>query len=175
MQELIAEMNETANEPMSGAAPAEYRPKLAATHERIRARAETYRHDVRTWLQARAYLSIEKPSDPRAVVAWFHTVVPAKIVRALTGLADDIPERDWPADHDGSAKVALLGIERSHVAWLQMVDRALASRAQVEPFISDLVWIGEEIERVFPHARAFVRPAFDEPDEVAKISAEDGR
>jgi hypothetical protein len=60
------------------------------------------------------------------------------------------------------------------VAWLQIVDRALASRAQVELFTSDLVWLGEEIERVFPQARAFVRPAFDEPDEVARMWAGEG-
>ena len=49
--------------------------------------------------------------------------------------------------------MALLGIERSHVAWLHLVERGLVSRAEVEPFLADLVWLGESLERVFPNAR----------------------
>jgi hypothetical protein len=32
-----------------------------------------------------------------------------------------------------------------------------------------LAWLGNELERVFPLARAFVRPAFDEPDDVTTL------
>ena len=94
----------------------------------------------------------------------------------MSGLREDSPEeRDWPADHDGSAKVALLGIERSHAAWLDMVERGFLAAAEAEPFIADLVWLGEQLEITFPNARAFVRPAFDEPDAVAKMwAAEEG-
>jgi hypothetical protein len=49
--------------------------------------------------------------------------------------------------------VALLGIERSHVAWLRLMERGLLTGAEVEPFIADLVWLGEELEVVFPNAR----------------------
>jgi len=91
------------------------------------------------------------------------------------GLAEDDPEeRDWPADHDGSAKVALVGIERSHAAWLRLVESGLALASEVEPFIADLIWLSDELDRVFPRARAFVRPGFDEPDEVARLIAEEG-
>jgi hypothetical protein len=31
--------------------------------------------------------------------------------------------------------------------------------------------LSDELDRVFPKARAFVRPAFDEPDEVARLLA----
>ena len=99
-------------------------------------------------------------------------MIRAKVFRAEHGLAGDDPEfRDGPADHDGSAKVALLGIERSHAAWLQVVERGIASDGTINSFLSDLVWLGTELERVFPNARGFVRPAFDEPDEVAKLLA----
>lgn len=176
MQELLEEMNEAASESMSAEELERARPTLAPEHESIRARAQAYGEQVYLWLRARGFSFIHDPGDPRAVIGWFHTLIPAKIVRALTGLERDIPEqRDWPADHDGSAKVALLGIERSHLAWLQLVDRGLASSAEVEQCVADLVWLGEQIERVFPDARAFVRPAFDEPDEVARMSTgEDG-
>jgi hypothetical protein len=172
MQELIEEMNEAASEPGSDEDLEEARLTVALEHAPIQARAETYRDRVHVWLQGRACSSLSAPGDPRALVAWFHLLIPAKIFRALSGLVRGIQdEGEGPADCDGSAKVALLGIERSHVAWRQMVECGLASSAAVEPFTADLVWLGEELERVFPNARAFVRPAFDEPDEVARMRA----
>jgi hypothetical protein len=175
LQELIEEMNAAASAPVSAAEIECSRPRLAPEHESIHVRAHAYCDRVHGWLRARDYFPVENPNDARAVIGWFHTLIPAKIFRALTGLARDVPEeRDWPADHDGSAKVALLGIDRSHAAWLQLVDRGLASHSDVEPHIADLVWLGEKLERVFPRARAFVRPAFDEPDEVSKLLALDG-
>jgi hypothetical protein len=109
-------------------------------------------------------------------VCWFHTIIPARIHRALHGLAGDRPEdRDWPADYDGSAKVALLGIERSHAAWLDLVKRGVATDADAAPFVADLVWLGASLERIFPNARAFVRPAFDEPLDVSRLLASERR
>ena len=67
--------------------------------------------------------------------------------------------------------MALLGIERSRNAWLELAFRGFASPAEVEPFIADLIWLSDELERVFPRARAFVRPGLDEADEVAKLQA----
>ncbi len=86
--------------------------------------------------------------------------------------SDDIA---FPSDSDGSAKVALIAIDRSHAAWLELVERRVLPAAEADPFIADLVWLGEAPERARPKARAFVRPAFDEPDEVAMLlEAEDG-
>lgn len=175
MQELIEEMNKIASEPMSDDEYAKLRPRIAPEHESIETRAHAYADSVRTWLEARDCGSRYQPTDPRAVIGWFQYSIPAKIHRALHGLAADDPaERDWPADHDGSAKVALLGIERSHAAWLELVHRGLASPSDVEPFITDLIWLSDELERVFPQARAFVRAGFDEPDELAKLPALEG-
>jgi hypothetical protein len=36
---------------------------------------------------------------------------------------------------------------------------------------SHLVWLGEALERACPNARGFIRPAFDEPDAVARFLA----
>ena len=170
MQAFIDELNE----PASGDGPERVERRMAPECEAILARADAYLGQVHAWLRARDYFSASDPGDPRAVVGWFHTLIAAKLFRAVTGLREDVPEeRDWPPDYDGSAKVALLGIERSHVAWLQMVEQGLAASAEAEPFIADLVSLGEQLELVFPNARAFVRPAFDEPDEMARMSAAD--
>ena len=170
VQKLIAEATEAASEPLSEEECGQGRLTVAPGHAAILARGHAYCGRVHVWLQGRNGFSINDGGDPRAVVGMFRTLIPGKIFRALTMLERETPEEgDWPADYDGSAKVALLGIERSHVAWLQMADRGLASSAETAPFIADLVWLGEELERVFPHARAFVRPAFDEPHEVARM------
>jgi hypothetical protein len=172
LQELIDEMNAASLASSSGDEPRQCRRDVPREHESIQARAREYCEKVHAWLSERKSAAVRDPGDPRAVIGWFHILIPSKIARALNGLAEHEPGLwDWPPDHDGSAKVALLGIERSHAAWLQMVEWALASNRDADPFIADLVWLGEEIERVFPNARAFVRPAFDEPDEVAKLRA----
>ncbi len=177
MQELIDEMNEIARKPMPDDEYERLSPKIPPEHESIESRAHAYSDSVHDWLEAHNCNAQESPTDPRAVIAWFHYSIPAKIHRAIRGLAcDDPTDRDWPADHDGSAKVALLGIERSHAAWLEIVHRGLTSPAEIEQFIADLIWLSDELERVFPQARAFVRPGLDEPDEVARLlAAEAGR
>jgi hypothetical protein len=175
MQAFLAELNEAAADPASGE-ESRHGPEPALQHESILARADGYLGQVHAWLRVRDYFAASDPSDPRAVVGWFHTLIPAKIFRALTGLRRDLRDahEGVAADCDGSAKVALLGIERSHLAWLQLVEHGLATRPEAEPFIADLVWLGEQLENVFPNARGFVRPAFDEPAAVAKMRAAGG-
>jgi hypothetical protein len=107
--------------------------------------------------------------SPRAVIAWFGSLLPAKIGRAFPRYA--VPDFEWcsdRSDQEGSAKVALLGIEESHLAWLQLIECGLPSAVAL-PFIADLVFLGEGLERAFPNARRFVRPGLDEPGEVARL------
>ncbi len=169
LAELLDEMDQALHEPADSGEPLE-RP-LPSEHITIEERAHGYLERVHPWLRARLGDSLNDPTDPRAVINWFHALIAAKVHRALHGLADDQPEdRDWPPDFDGSAKVALLGIDRSHAAWLELVEHGAVRGADVAPFIADLVWLGEALERVFPNARAFVRPALDEPEEVSKLA-----
>jgi hypothetical protein len=147
---------------------------LPEAHAIIERRARQYCLETYAWLRGRDHL--DAAEEPTAVIRWFHFPIATKVHRALHGLAEDDPlDREWPADHDGSAKVALLGIEESHAAWLSLVERGIASDAESAPFIAHLVWLGEALEGVFPKARAFVRPGFDEPEEVSVLLAEDRR
>ena len=169
LEELLREMDEALLEPADGAELRE--PSLPTEHLAIEQRVHDYGLRTYAWLQQRKFLSND-PVDPHAVIVWFHILIGTKTHRALHGLAEDQPEdRDWPADYDGSAKVALLGIDRSHAAWLELIERRVVTDPEAAPFIADLVWLGEALERVFPAARAFVRPALDEPEEVSKLLA----
>jgi hypothetical protein len=174
LEELLAAMDRAMHGPADGGEPLE-RP-LSPEHVAIQDRAGGYRARVHLWLRGRDFTARNNSSDPQAVVRWFHALIPAKIDRALHGLADDQPgDRDWPPDYEGSAKVALIGIERSHCAWLDLAGRGVVTDADAAPFVADLVWLGESLERVFPNARAFVRPAFDEPLDVSRLLASERR
>jgi hypothetical protein len=170
MQELLHEINEAAREPISAEEWERLKPRIATAHEPIEARARSYFTRAHAWLRRQDNRPLHNPGDPRAIINWFDSLIPAKVHRALTGLAEGW-DFDSPPDHDGSAKVALIGIDRSHEACLDAIECKLASVQEMRPLIEDLEWLRGELERVFPHARAFVRPAFDEPDEVAKLIA----
>lgn len=174
MKELIEEMNEASRRPMTEEEWERLKPRVLPEHLAIDACARTYFARAMDFWQAHPGTDVRDPSNPREIVQWFAVFIGPKVHRALTGLADH--ERDEydpgpPYDHDGSAKAALVAIDRSQRAWLQLVEDGACQARDVLPFIDDLVWLGEKLESVFPDARAFVRPGFDEPDEVAKLLA----
>jgi len=122
-------------------------------------------------------------ADAAQVIDWFHMQIAVKIRRALDGLerrnerlgdADDDPfGPDDPelqkelaeaakSDSDGTAKVALIGIDRSIEAWGRL--RAHLPD-QADPLIDTLASLDRlrrEVEARFPDARAFKRPGFDD-------------
>lgn len=170
LQELVAEIDAAAESPTSDDGWPRPERRVVPEREEIDRRAEEYSRRARAWLHDREPLMSRDANDPTDVIGWFHMMIHVKAMRALHGLAQDDPEeRDWPTDHDGSAKVALIGIDRSQTAWLDLVDVGLASPEDAAPFVEDLTWLRAALERTFPKARSFVRAAFDEPDEVARL------
>jgi len=66
--------------------------------------------------------SAEKDDDllePVEVVGWYQHLIYVKLMRAIRGELLEEPEilDEYPKDSDGSAKVALIGIDRSIAAW----------------------------------------------------------
>jgi hypothetical protein len=191
MEAIIEEMNEIARRPPTKDALADVEPPLLPEHAAIRARSMAYCLGVHYWLrdrdearQRRLALSERseskepdlsersastRPTDPIAVISWFAWLNASKIERALAGLAEDDGDRAFPPDHEGSAKVAMIGIERSQAAWLELMAGGAVTESQAQPFLAELAWLGPQLEKAFPLARAFVRPGFDEPDDVAAL------
>ena len=165
MQELIAEVESAAVTTVGRDRPTPRRQPGRDDHALLR-RARAYSLNVHRWMAQQPDVERRDPGDPLAVISWFAWMISVKIGRALSSRAyADPDDPDCPRDHDGSAKVALIGIERSHAAWLRLADEGTSAFT----FISDLVWIGEAVECEFPGARSFVRPAFDEPEAVARL------
>ena len=88
-----------------------------------------------------------------------------KIVRALDGKDEDPKGRFWQSrvqnDWNGSAKVALISIERSERAWR---DVAASLGDEAATVLADSLGnLRRGMNREFPRAMEFRRPGFDDP------------
>lgn len=102
-------------------------------------------------------------------ILWFHTLLPAKVSRALHGkLGDRVPELDHPtqSDHNGTAKVCLDGVVRSIAAWGTLINLLPEEGDAAVPMQECLQRMREELDREFPDAMAFIRPGFDAPQGI---------
>lgn len=113
--------------------------------------------------------SSERLEDAREVIQWYQYQIAVKTMRALSGRLDEqnadlvIAEcAEFPKDSDGSAKVALIGIDRSIAAWRLMQLSLPEREASIVPVILQLERLRHRVEKAFPFAREFVRPGFDE-------------
>jgi hypothetical protein len=102
-----------------------------------------------------------------AVAQWDVTFVPPKLGRALDGLdrhdrGEDPDDDPLQNDRNGSAKVALIALERSEAAWHVIAQ----STGDAEPatLAEQIAILRRLVESTFPDARSFIRPGFDEPD-----------
>ena len=107
--------------------------------------------------------------DAREVLQWYQYQIAVKIMRALSSRSNEeewlgeVEDGEEPTrDSDGSAKVALVAIDRSISAW-RLMQMSLPERADsIIPLIFDLERLRQKIELRFPNARDFIRPGFDE-------------
>ncbi len=108
--------------------------------------------------------------DVLAVIRWYQFFIAVKIKRGLhgilneDGLEDGQEIVDTQSDANGSIKVALIGIERSILAWTYVLNENNVE--VVRPIIEILESIKQKTEHKFPYARDFVRPGFDEIETV---------
>jgi hypothetical protein len=110
--------------------------------------------------------NFEQLEDAREVVQWYQYQIAVKTMRALSGRKEELDEDpeivEFPRDSDGSAKVAMIGVDRSIAAW-RLLQLSLPERAaSIVPLILQLERLRNRLEKTFPEARDFVRPGFDE-------------
>lgn len=128
----------------------------------------------------RARLELPNSPDPHSeaielkdlleVVQWYHTMIPAKVHRAVYGAVRGVPKiiEDLPKDSDGSAKIALISVDRSIAAWARLRTHFTEQKDAILDTLVELDRLRRGIEQAFPAARAFVRPGFDEPRDAGK-------
>ena len=103
--------------------------------------------------------------DSLTIIQWYMTFIHVKLVRALMGkLKDDgwEEENGFQRDFDGSAKIALIGIDRSTQAWLALFDILPEKEDDFLKVLAILQKIKAMVEQEFPKAEEFIRPGFDE-------------
>jgi hypothetical protein len=132
--------------------------------------SDSYRDRARAWIQAHRTESVihDDPvmRDAFEIVCWDVFLIGVKLYRALDGQMQhqqdgevedvDRVQNDW----NGSAKVALRSIERSAEAWRRLGPGMNDPRAT--GLGAALDHLSRSIIEVFPDARSFVRPGFDQ-------------
>jgi len=102
------------------------------------------------------------------VIRWYQDQIRVKLMRALDG--EELEEEsegegemnELPRDSDGSAKVALIAIDRSIGAWGELHRQLGGEADRIMGILVHLSKLRREIEARFPRARSFVRPGFDQ-------------
>lgn len=103
-------------------------------------------------------------------IQYFSLFVPMKMMRAFSQVARHGPG-DQQSDANGSGKAALLALERMEAAWRTLIDTSHYSAREAAPFLAEIGRMQRNLGRAVPNARGFVRPGFDEPEEVKMLEA----
>lgn len=102
--------------------------------------------------------------DCLAVIEWYAQLIHPKLHRALSGKLGDRWEGldDAQKDCDGSAKIALIAIDRSIAAWLLLYKLVPETEDDCLKMLSTLDQLKNLANAEFPDANKFIRPGFDE-------------
>lgn len=131
------------------------RPELSATAAELRAQARLGAgHPEETAAEI---------GDGLDVVQWYLFFIDVKLQRAVASRVDR--DRDgedgFPSDAEGSAKIALVAIDRSIGAWARLRRHLGGEADAILDLLVQLERLRRAVEREFPAARAFRRPGFD--------------
>jgi hypothetical protein len=101
--------------------------------------------------------------EPIQVIRHYQYFIYPKIVRAVEGhLCGEVSSgSDLESDACGTAKVALIAVDRSLAAWSMLYEECPVHEDSTLSMLIHLDRLRRSIEVVFPAARAFIRPGFD--------------
>jgi hypothetical protein len=149
--------------------------EAAENHLLCRA-AKRYGEMVEDWLTERETLFFETAAAAREgvdleeafeVIRWYQYFISPKIMRAVRGKVEEEEEEkcdEFKSDSDGSAKIALIVMDRSIGAWAVIRHYDTHRDERVLDIIAFLDRLRQAVEKAFPNARSFIRPGFDRID-----------
>jgi len=165
-------------------------PKIENSLEYLISRtSKNYAKSVDQWFNSNEYLFLGKeeevnririiPSqsnpiqevrainDATEILRWYQWQIHVKLQRAVHSATteESLGFDEFPKDSDGSAKVALIGMDRSMSAWKILLTAFPEQEKQILSFVEMLEHIKNRVETQFPHARDFIRPGFDDNKE----------
>lgn len=117
--------------------------------------------------RAVAKIQTETIKDSLAVIQWYLTFMEVKFMRALMdkeqgSLETQTSEVDLQHDYNGSAKIGIIGAERSTQAWIKLFEILPDQEDDFLKALSMLEKIKGDALAAFPNSMKFVRPGFDE-------------
>jgi hypothetical protein len=148
--------------------------EMAESHEICRA-ARIYSNLAENWFTSAESLFSASPTpdgevrgldEALEVIRWYQHFIFVKLMRAVRGESEERGEEfdEFPKDSEGSAKIALIAIDRSIGAWGTVYACDLLRDQKILRFVAYLDCLREEVEEAFPGARLFIRPGFDKID-----------
>lgn len=99
------------------------------------------------------------------IIQWYMFFIDAKLQRALHGKLEGEEweeENAYQKDSDGSAKIALIAIERSIVAWTRLYELLPSSEDAAFQSLAILQQLQKKASEEFPNAMRCKRPGFDD-------------
>lgn len=99
--------------------------------------------------------------DAWEMIRWYRTLIPVKAQSALRALTDTTNDAQLNAYHLGKAKLVLVSIDRSLLAWQTMLHHYPDKADDMLDLLALLSCLRREVELLFPAARAFQRPGLD--------------
>lgn len=110
-------------------------------------------------------LELDTVQDWLDEIGHFMTFIPVKIRRAVTNSRrrnEWESEIGFPKDCEGTAKIAILAIERSVQIWEELMAYFPELEDDCLDFLARLQHLKKLILKEFPNAMNFIRPGFDE-------------
>ena len=104
-----------------------------------------------------------KIGDCLETISWYSSVIGAKIHRSMSQLDTDYGDNISDIeDQKGSAKVALISIDKSMESFIYILNNIGEQEDDSLNFLAALSKIRRNILKLFPDALDFIRPGFDE-------------
>ena len=104
--------------------------------------------------------------DCHEIITWYLHFIHVKFMRALMGNMDDDGWQEangFQRDCDGSAKIAIISIDKSIEAWTLMLHFLPSAEDEIIELLAILQKARRMAELEFPKAKTFIRPGFDAP------------
>jgi hypothetical protein len=103
-------------------------------------------------------------NDCVEVIRWYQAFIYVKVCRAFMSLVEEEDDRALAAlrDSSGSAKVALIAIERSLAAWVALREMFPEETDSILEILVHLDRLRRSLRKRFPRAKSFKRPGFDD-------------
>ncbi len=95
------------------------------------------------------------------IIHWYLLFIEPKLFRASLSQQDENEDKSEAHDSLGSAKVALIAIDRSVGAWSVVLQKFTEDEEVILQILICLQKLRNEVEKQFPCARNFIRPGLD--------------